>query len=134
MQQTSQAEDEESSVAPSSASTDATASSAPSLKDQLLQKLKSIKSRSPPQVDNPRLKDQFVRYLSGGNPLTPDLISLRMLLESIPPSSVEAERAFSAAGLFATKLRGRLSDESLNMLAVLRAHLLDKYQSECSNE
>ena len=34
-------------------------------------------------------------------------------LLSIPPTSVEAERAFSAGGLFVTKLRSRLSDKSL---------------------
>ncbi|GFU83547.1 hypothetical protein TNCV_4218071 [Trichonephila clavipes] len=32
-------------------------------------------------------------------------------LKTIPPTSVEAERAFSAAGLFVTKLRTRLSDK-----------------------
>ena len=40
-------------------------------------------------------------------------------LLSIPPTSVEAERAFSAAGLFVTKLHSHLSDKSLNALTFL---------------
>ena len=40
------------------------------------------------------------------------------------PTSVESERAFSAAGLFCTKIRSRLGDESLNKLCFLRAYLL----------
>ena len=36
-------------------------------------------------------------------------------LLSIPSTLYEAERAFSAAGLFVTKLRSRLSDKSLIM-------------------
>ena len=43
-------------------------------------------------------------------------------LLSIPPTSVEAERAFSAGGLFVTKLRSRLSDKSLNALTFLRSY------------
>ena len=35
----------------------------------------------------------------------------------IPPTSVEAERAFFAAELFATKLRSRLSDKSVSALS-----------------
>ena len=34
-------------------------------------------------------------------------------LSSIPPTSVEAEGAFSAAGLLATKVRSRLGDKSM---------------------
>lgn len=43
-------------------------------------------------------------------------------LLSIPPSSVEAERAFSAAGILCTKVRSRMSDKSLDMLCFLRSH------------
>lgn len=41
-------------------------------------------------------------------------------LMSIKPTSVEAERAFSAAGLFATKIRSRLGDQILCELCFLR--------------
>lgn len=43
-------------------------------------------------------------------------------LLSIPPSSVEAERAFSSAGALCTKLRSRLSDNTLDTLCFLRAY------------
>ena len=53
--------------------------------------------------------------------------TLRMLkimraIETIPPTSVEAERAFSAAGLFITKLRTRLNNRSVDALCFLRAY------------
>ena len=47
-------------------------------------------------------------------------------LKTIPPSSVEAERSFSAAGLFVTKLRTTLNDETVDTLCFLRSHLLNK--------
>ena len=37
-----------------------------------------------------------------------------------PPTSVESERAFSAAGLFITKLRTRLSVKNIDALCFLR--------------
>lgn len=40
---------------------------------------------------------------------------------TVPPTSVEAERAFSAAGIFHTKLRCRLGDKSTDTLCFLRA-------------
>ena len=38
------------------------------------------------------------------------------------PTSVEAERAFSAAGLLCTKIRSRLSDATLDTLCFLRSY------------
>ena len=43
-------------------------------------------------------------------------------LMSIPPTSVEAERAFSAAGLQCTKIRSRLNDDTLDTLCFLRTY------------
>ena len=45
-------------------------------------------------------------------------------LLSIPPTSVEVERAFFAAGLFVTKMRSRLRDKSLNALTFLRSYYM----------
>ena len=42
-------------------------------------------------------------------------------LSSIPATSVEAERAFSAIELFITKLRSRLNENSVDSLMVLKA-------------
>ena len=47
---------------------------------------------------------------------------LEQSLYTIPPTSVEAERAFSAAGLFNSKLRPSLSDSSLDALVFLKGH------------
>lgn len=42
-------------------------------------------------------------------------------LMTIPPTSVEAEIAFSAAGLLCTKLRSRLNDTTIDTLSFIRA-------------
>ncbi|GFU76837.1 histone-lysine N-methyltransferase SETMAR [Trichonephila clavipes] len=51
-------------------------------------------------------------FNSTENP-SPNIIKLCDALKTMPPTSVEAERAFSAAGLFVTKLRTRLSDKNI---------------------
>ena len=41
-------------------------------------------------------------------------------IKTLPPTSVDAERAFSCAGLFITKIRSQLSDRSIDTLCFLR--------------
>ena len=52
---------------------------------------------------------------------TTNLELLLNALETIPPTSVESERAFFAAGLFVTKIRSRMSNDLLNTLRFLKA-------------
>ena len=51
---------------------------------------------------------------------TENLEKIYCSLPTIKPTSVEAERAFSAMGLFATKIRSKLNDDTLNAMAVMR--------------
>ena len=54
---------------------------------------------------------------------TNNLERLWHALNSIQPTSVESERAFSAAGLYLTKLRTRLLPSTINALCVIGAYL-----------
>ena len=69
------------------------------------------------------IKKEMKAWESTGK-LLDTLESVKTTIESLPPSSTEAERQFSAAGLFLTKLRCRLSDNSIDMLCFLRAYFL----------
>ena len=67
------------------------------------------------------LSDTFTKEISlfmtgGAEKKTLALKELSRSLLTVPPTSVEAERTFSASGLLLTKLRCRLSDASLDML------------------
>ena len=54
---------------------------------------------------------------------TPNVVKLHKSMQSIVPTSVEAARTFSAAGLFVTKLRSRLGPKNIDALSVLRTHV-----------
>ena len=54
------------------------------------------------------------------------LKSLKSCLNSLPPSSVEAEWCFSAAGLFISKLRSLLSGEIIHSLCFVRSYFVRK--------
>ncbi|GFT24542.1 retrovirus-related Pol polyprotein from transposon 412 [Trichonephila clavipes] len=61
------------------------------------------------------MKQEMQLFDSTENP-SPNIIKLWDALKTIPPTSVEAERAFSAAGLFVTKLRTRFGQKIKNRL------------------
>ena len=64
-------------------------------------------------------------YAKCGSPgdIPPLLNKLFIALQSIPPTSVESERAFSITGQFATKLRTKLADNTLNSLVYFKSKL-----------
>ncbi|GFU33660.1 uncharacterized protein TNCV_2830351 [Trichonephila clavipes] len=74
---------------------------------------------------NQIMKQEMQLFDSTENP-SPNIIKLCDALKTNPPTSVETERAFSAAGLFVTKLRTRLSDKSINCLCVLNSYFKNK--------
>lgn len=47
-------------------------------------------------------------------------------LSTVRPTSVDAERAFSVSGNFATKIRSRMGDNTLNMLCVLKSYFCNQ--------
>ena len=51
------------------------------------------------------------------------LKELKNCIDTFPPSSVEAERCFSATGLFITKLRSSASDYLIDLLCFMRSYL-----------
>ena len=68
------------------------------------------------------MQSEFQAY-KGVNELPPMLRLLDKAVQTIQPTSVEAERAFSTAGLFLTKIRTRMGDDTLNMLQFLKSRL-----------
>ena len=62
--------------------------------------------------------DEIHAYLGCPKIMPPILAKLFRALKTIPPSSIEAERAFSTCGLFATRVRSRLNDDTLNALLI----------------
>ena len=48
---------------------------------------------------------------------------LKNCRDAFPPSSVEAERCFTAAGLLVTKLRSSMSDYQIDLLCFMRSYL-----------
>ena len=53
-------------------------------------------------------------------------------LLSIPPTSVEAERASSASGLICSRLRTRLGDETLDALCFLRSYFQKQHLNDAA--
>ncbi|GFT97963.1 uncharacterized protein TNCV_2168501 [Trichonephila clavipes] len=60
-----------------------------------------------------KIKKQEIQLFDSTENPSLNIIILCEVVKTIPPTSVEAERVFSAARLFVTKLRTRLSDKSI---------------------
>ena len=92
--------------------------------EEKLQKALLVASTSatPSQKDKAALdslSNDFKLY-EAQNKRTPNLEFLFKALLTIKPTSVESERAFSAGGGFATKIRSRLNDNTLSALIGLK--------------
>ena len=62
--------------------------------------------------------------------MSKNLELLKTALQTIKPTSLESERAFSVAGSFITKVRSSLSDRSVDMLCFLKAYFLAKAEGK----
>jgi len=81
----------------------------------LSEKLQNIKDKcnEAKKCSNTERNQHFAKELSlfeSGKERTHNIFILHKALKSVPPTFVKAERSFSAAGLFITKLRSRLND------------------------
>ena len=74
------------------------------------------------------IKKEMHLFENGGN-WGHNLELVYQYLLSIPPTSIEPERAFSAAGYLGSKIRSRLNDQTLNALLFLRAYFQTKKES-----
>ena len=79
--------------------------------------VKSMVTEGPPNVS-----EIMKSYAKNPSNMPPILSKLYRALKTIPPSSIEAERAFSTCGIFATKLRNRMSDDTLSSLLFLKKY------------
>ena len=74
------------------------------------------------------VKDLCQNYARTGNPVDiPNLLKkLLEALKTIPPTSVQCERAFSTTGQYCTKVRSNLNDETLSSLVFLKHYQINK--------
>ena len=101
---------------------EATKSKSESLLKQLEDSIKlssSVVIQQRQDVGFPSLNKEMTLLEANGNK-SKYLNLVNRALKTSPPTSVEEERAFSAAGLFVTKLRARLSEKSIDSLMVLK--------------
>ncbi|GFY10560.1 hypothetical protein TNCV_2193811 [Trichonephila clavipes] len=76
------------------------------------------------------MKQEMQLFDSTENP-SPNIIKLCDALKTIPPTSVEAKRAFSAAGLFVTKLRTRVLEVLETSTASTVAYYMNIGKNPC---
>lgn len=70
--------------------------------------------------------EKDLKFFEGSGKKTENIQKFFDALLTIRPTSVESERVFSLTGILVTKLRNRLSDESINAISVLKTHFKTK--------
>ena len=96
-----------------------TALPVPPMAKQLSDFLKQLSSGKCTEV-----QDTFSREIGlfiAGKKQTTQLQLLHKALQTVPPTSVDAERVFSAGGLFLSKLRKYKSDKTLDKLIFFKS-------------
>lgn len=98
-----------------------------SLQDELQLTLTNLKSTGTPQFRSGHnnldiLIRKEMNYFESGGQKGTYLQFVYNTLMTIVPTSVEAERVFSAAGHIVCKVRSRLADETINTLTFLRSY------------
>ncbi len=63
-----------------------------------------------------------MRLFEASGQLPSNLRQLHQALLTIPPTTVQAERSFSSSGNLVTKLRNRMSDETVEDILFLQGH------------
>lgn len=84
------------------------------------------KKETSSQRDFSKVIKREIAVLEDGGGRGINLEKMYRFLLTIKPTSVDAERAFSNAGLICTKVRSRLSDQSIDALAFLRSYFQKK--------
>ncbi|GFY08829.1 uncharacterized protein TNCV_4660221 [Trichonephila clavipes] len=92
------------------------------LEKAIYSKTKVLYSSTKKRTSSNKIMKQEMQLLDSTENPSPNFIKLCEALKTIPSTSVEAERAFSAAGLFVIKLITRLSDKSVNCICFLKSY------------
>ena len=75
------------------------------------------------------LQDEVQLYIKSNK--RGDLLEkVRRICQTIRPTSIDCERAFSTAGYFCNKLRSKLADETLNGLCFLKSYFTVHYKND----
>lgn len=91
--------------------------------DELRSAIEKALAEPNPKENFEMLRQEFNLYRKTNNK-TKNISLLFKAIQTVKPSSTECERAFSIAGKFCTKVRSRLSDQSLNALVFLKFYYL----------
>ena len=102
-----------------------------SIKDRLTKILNESKNINDPKPANGHasVSDEMNNFAMNPRQMPTILLKLFRALKTIPPTSVESERCFSTCGIYVTKMRTSLNDDSINSLIFLK-----KYYKEKENE